>query len=301
MNKLASTLIVLAALSTAHAKPKAKGNVKAHMDRAAKAHKDGKFEVALAELKAAYEIEPQPKLIYAIAQVHAKLDHCEEAIEHYERFLAADNDKAKETVVRQAIDACKKKLADKPDKGDGVFRAKKDGETAEVKPVEASAVNREASAEPAPPPVETRPVPPPPPVEPPPAPPPAAAAPARSEPPPAVVMTTRSTHSPWYRDVLGDALVVTGVGATVASVFLYRAAQSDLDNAEAATTLAGYNDYRSNAESKQLYTYVLAGGGIALVTAGVLRFALRDNQRETRSVAIVPSGDGGLITFSGGF
>src|SRR6185503_10681618 len=92
-------------------------------------HKAGKCDVALTELQAAYAIDPQPKLMYAIAQVYAKLDKCEEAIEHYEKFNAATKDKSKQAVVQQAIDACKQKLADakpdKPEKGDGVFRAKK--------------------------------------------------------------------------------------------------------------------------------------------------------------------------------
>jgi tetratricopeptide (TPR) repeat protein len=298
MHKLALSVIVLATASTAYAKPKPKGQaaVKAHMDRAAKAHKAGKFEVALTELKAAYDVEPQPKLLYAIAQVYAKLDNCTDAIDYYERFLAADT--SKQGVVKQAIDACKKKLADKPDKpddkGDGVFRTKKiDGELPTAEPIEPP---------PPPPPVEAKLEPAPPVVieqprgaeRPPPAP---VSEPVPSEPAP--VATTQ--HSPWYRDALGDALVITGVAATVGSFFAYRAAQSDLDKAEDAGTLDAYNDLRDSAETKQLYTVVLAGGGLALVTAGVLRYALRDNRRETRGVAIVPTTSGGLITWSGGF
>jgi hypothetical protein len=143
----------------------------------------------------------------------------------------------------------------------------------------------------------------PPPVEaPPPSPnsaePPTRAAPA-DEPAPAIVTST--THSPWYRDVIGDALVLGGVAATVGSIVSYRGAQTDLDSAEAATSLDSYTEYRDSAERKQLYTFVLAGTGVALVTAGVIRYALRDNRRETRGVAIVPTGSGGLIAWSGGF
>ena len=50
MRKLATLMFVLAAAGAADAKPKAKGNVKVHMDKAAKAHKAGKFDVALTEL-----------------------------------------------------------------------------------------------------------------------------------------------------------------------------------------------------------------------------------------------------------
>lgn len=305
MRQLATILFVVAAATTAaHAKPKPKDSVKVHMDNAAKAHKAGKFEVALAELQAAYALDPQPKLLYAIAQVYAKLDNCEEAIAHYEKFNAATKDKSKQGVVKQAIDACKQKLAEKPDsakpdKGDSVFRSKKppadELPTADAKPEPA---NVESSP---PPPPETKPVEEPKPVEPareikafdePPAPP----APAP------VTVTTTTTRTPWYRDPIGDALVITGVGATIGSFFAYRSAQSELDEAERpGGTLAEYDEHRSNAERKQLYTIVLAGGGIALVTAGVLRYTLRGDRSESRSVAIVPTGDGGLITWSGGF
>jgi tetratricopeptide (TPR) repeat protein len=308
MRKLATLLIVVATATTVDAKPKPKGNVKAHMDKAAKAHKAGKFEVALTELQAAYAIDPQPKLVFAIAQVYAKLDDCEAAIDHYEKFNAITKDKSKQAVVKQAIDACKQKLADKPDKpdkpdkGDSVFRAKKppadELPTADAKPEPEQKIDEEPApiekpAEPTKPAEPAREIkafddPPP-----------------RAKPaPPASVSTTTTSRKAWYRDGLGDALVITGVGATIGSFFTYRAAQNELDAAEKESgtgSLARYDEHRSNAERNQLYTFVLAGGGIALVTAGVLRYTLRGDRRETRGVAIVPTSGGGTITWTGGF
>jgi tetratricopeptide (TPR) repeat protein len=281
MRKLATLLILLAAATTADAKPK-KDTAKVHMDRAAKAHKDGKYDVALTELQAAYEIDPQPKLLFAIAQVYAKLDNCEAAIDNYEKFNAATKDKSKQAVVEQAITACKKRLEDtKP--------AEKLAAT-EPPPVESKPEPAPVEPPPPPKPVETKPVEPPKQIT------------AFDEPTPAVTtsVTTMSSHSPWYRDVIGDTLVVAGLGATVGSVIMYTGAQSELDSAEAATNLGDYQQHRDSAEKKQLYTFVLAGGGIALVTAGVLHYALRSSHSE-RSVAVVPTGDGGLITWSGGF
>lgn len=312
MRKLATLLIlVAAATTTADAKPKPKGSVKVHMDKAAKAHKAGKFDVALTELQAAYELDPQPKLLFAIAQVYAKLDNCEAAIDHYEKFSAATKDKDKQAVAKQAIDACKKKLDEKPDKADkpeaggGVFRAKKPPEnelpTAETK---SDIPGIDPNAPSTPPAIEAKPdepkpeqkqitafdEPPPPPAKP------------VAQP---VAVTTTVTAQPkssaWYRDPIGDALVITGVGATIFSFFTYRGAQNDLDDAETASTLAEYDDHRHNAERKRLYTILLAGGGIALVTAGVLRYTLRSKHGESTTLAIVPGEDGGLITWSGGF
>jgi len=312
MRQLAAFLIAAAAVTSVDAKPKPKDSVKVHMDKAAKAHKAGKFGVALTELQAAYAIDPQPKLLFAIAQVYAKLDNCEAAIENYEKFNAATKDKEKQVVVQQAIDACKKKLDekagkattanDKPDKGDGVFRAKKPGEN-ELPTAEKPAETTESKVEttPTPPPVETKPLEPPKAVE--------QKQIARFEEPPkpaaqpavTTTVTAQPTSSPWYKDPIGDALVITGVGATVFSFVMYRGAQNELDDAEAANTLAEYDGYRDSAERKQLYTILLAGGGIALVTAGVLRYTLRSKHQESRSLAIVPSEHGGFVTWSGGF
>jgi tetratricopeptide (TPR) repeat protein len=267
MHKLATSILVLACATAANADPKptAKATVKEHMERAAKAHKEGKFDVALTELEAAYELEPQPKLVYAIAQVYAKLDRCSEAITHYEQFIAETEDKSQHSIAKQAIAACKQKL-------------------------EASAAAVDTKPETEPKPVE--PTPPQPVDEPKPAPPP-----VKVEPQPAPIVT----HSPWYTDMLGDALVIVGVAAGVGSVFTYQAAQSDLDAAESAPTLDGYKDLVDSAERKHLYTLVLAGGGAALVIGGVLRYTLRDSRRESSGVALVPTRDGGLITWSGGF
>lgn len=276
MRTLASLVIVLAATSLADAKPRDKATVKAHLDRAAKAHKAGDYAVALDELQAAYALDPQPRLLYAIAQVHAKLDDCTKAIDYYEQFIAATPDKEKQAVARQAIDACKERLAEQP-------------------------APEPAAAEPTPepPPADEKPAPP---AEPPPReirafdeP---RAAPEPAAPPTSVITRSRS---PWYSDAIGDVLVLGGVSAAIASVFVYRDASAELDAADAATSLADYDDHRRGAERKQLYTFVLAGSGVALVTAGVIRYALRDSGREGPAVAIVPSAGGGLVTWSGGF
>src|SRR5690606_36227471 len=149
--------------------------------------------------------------------------NCTAAIDHYEQFLAAVKDRSKQAVARQAIEACKQRLAEKTDV-----------------PEPAPATVEAPPSEPEPPPVEEGPVEAPPPD-------PAADSPPHAgslEPAPAVV--TRTTHSPWYRDVLGDALVLGGVAAAVGSIVMYRGARSDLDSAEGATTLDRYTEHRDN-------------------------------------------------------
>jgi hypothetical protein len=299
---LSIAIAVLALAQTAEAKPKAKPkqSAKSHIDKATKAHKDGKFDVALTELKAAYEIDPQPKLLFAIAQVYAKLDDCPSAVENYEKFLAKTKDKKKQDVVKQAIAACKsndtlasaKPDDNKPDdKKPDVFRKDKPVEEPPVTPPMPAAV--EASP---PPPVVESPPPPPPTLTPEQTPAPI----VKDEPLPAGPMATVTVKKPFYKDILGDVLVVGGVAAGVVSFIEYRGATSALDDAENATLLDDYEASLDEAHDKQRLSLILAGGSVVLVGAGVLRYAMHSGT-ETRAVAIVPTRSGGLITWTGGF
>jgi tetratricopeptide (TPR) repeat protein len=82
--------------------------------KATKAHKAGDFATALTNLMAAYDKDPQPELLYAIAQVHVKLLQCKEAIEYYEQFLATTPSEAAANDTREAIEVCKAKLPPEP-------------------------------------------------------------------------------------------------------------------------------------------------------------------------------------------
>src|SRR4051812_4431964 len=141
-HRLLSIAITISALvSAADAKPKkAKAKptqqtaaAKVHVDAATKAHKEGKFDTALTELQIAYDLSPEPKLLFAIAQVQAKLGDCSSAVDNYTKFLESTKDKKKQDVVKQAIAGCKPKdtpIASKPD--EGVFR--KFGEPTDTAP-----------------------------------------------------------------------------------------------------------------------------------------------------------------------
>lgn len=304
---IAIAVLALAHSADAKPKPKPKQSAKSHIDKATKAHKDGKFDVALTELKAAYEIEPEPKLLFAIAQVYAKLDDCPNAIENYEKFLAKTKDKKKQDVVKQAIAACKSNDAfasPKPDKPDNKPDAKPDDKKPDVfrkeKPIEETppppppATVVETS--PPSPPVEMQPPPPPPQRTPEPTPTPV----LHDEPLPAGPTATVTVKKPFYKDILGDVLVVGGVAAGVVSFIEYRGAVSKLDDAEHATLLDDYETSLDQAHDKRQLSLILAGGSVVLVGAGVLRYAMRSGT-ETRRVAIVPTSSGGFITWTGGF
>lgn len=92
--------------------PKQKQEAQKHIDAATEAHGQGKYDVALAELQAAYALDAQPDLLYAIGQVHVKLGQCEEAIASYEKFLAANPPEEPTAAANEAIASCRKQLAE---------------------------------------------------------------------------------------------------------------------------------------------------------------------------------------------
>lgn len=240
-NRLAhlSMLFVLAVPLAALGAPKKAAQQ--HVAKAMEAHKRDRFADAIVELQAAYAIDPQPDLLFAIGQLHVKLNNCPEAIAYYERYLATSPTPNATADTRQAIDTCK----------------------AGTPPTEqSSSVWRWTDWSVAPP----------------------------LSPPAA---------TPWYRDPLGDVLVVGGTAALVVGAFVYHDARSEIGDANAAPSYARHLELVDDARTKRTYAVVLIGGGAALAAAGVLHYVLRDRGREAPRVGMVPVDGGGLITWMG--
>src|SRR5205814_9252514 len=83
-----------------------KEDARAHIVNATRAHKEARFDDARVELEAAYQIDPQPDLLYAIGQVEAKLGRCDQATDHYRRFAATQSDPRVARVVALELPAC---------------------------------------------------------------------------------------------------------------------------------------------------------------------------------------------------
>lgn len=98
---------------TADAGPSAKDKkeAKKHVKAATQAHKEEKFDVALSELQAAYALDPQPDLLYAIGQVQVKLANCPEAIMSYEQFIESKPAEEFVDAANEAIRVCREQLA----------------------------------------------------------------------------------------------------------------------------------------------------------------------------------------------
>ena len=281
--------------ATAFAGPKQEA--KKHVDKAMKAHAEGKFDVALTELRAAYKLDPQPDLLYAMGQVYSKLGRCTDATESFEKFRKAKKkDPTIGKVVDEAIAACKS--ADSPfsdtHAAEGTTTEPAKTEPAKTEP----AKTEPAKTEPVTPPAKVETTPEPPKVETPPPPP---AEQPKPEPlpekelPPAPP-AAQASH--WYGDVLGDVLVVGGVAAFVGAGIEYKGARSSIDDAANATTLDQYNKSVDDAHRKRPMSLILGGAGAALVAGGLIHYMIHGTHAETHGVAVVPTADGGMITWT---
>ncbi|HEY4176312.1 MAG TPA: hypothetical protein VGM90_05755 [Kofleriaceae bacterium] len=105
------SLVLVCALVPAIAEAQtATDDAKVLLDKAGKAFQAGDFASALTSLQAAYDKDPQPDLLYAIAQTEQKLDKCGAAIGHYEQYLATSPSEGAAKDTREAIAVCKAKL-----------------------------------------------------------------------------------------------------------------------------------------------------------------------------------------------
>ena len=109
-------LLIAALCATATAGPSAKDKkeAKKHIKAATDAHQQQKFDVALTELQAAYALDPQPDLLYAIGQVQVKLGNCPEAIMSYEQFIESKPAPEVADAANEAIKVCREQLAAQP-------------------------------------------------------------------------------------------------------------------------------------------------------------------------------------------
>lgn len=64
----------------------------AHYQRAANLYTSQRYREALRELEAAYALQPFPRLLYNLGQVHRKLHQPQQALSYYELYLRTEPD-----------------------------------------------------------------------------------------------------------------------------------------------------------------------------------------------------------------
>jgi tetratricopeptide (TPR) repeat protein len=89
----------------------ARTEAKRRVSAATTLHQSGKFEEARGELVVAYALDPEPVVLFAIGQLHVKLNQCDQAILFYERFVTVNPESAAVADATQAIGVCKERLA----------------------------------------------------------------------------------------------------------------------------------------------------------------------------------------------
>ena len=99
---LAVQLIVLAALTREAAADRARDLYK----RGIEEYKAQKYEQAVATLKEAYELDPKPDSLFALAQAERLAGRCPEALVHYRKLLAETTDPAVLKAVQSNLDLC---------------------------------------------------------------------------------------------------------------------------------------------------------------------------------------------------
>lgn len=108
-------IIAIACALGSQAAADPKEDAKAHMQAAATAYKEGRFEDTLVELDKAYALDPKPELHYSIGQVYIKLGRCPDAILAYESFIASKPSRERVDLANQAIETCRAQQAATPE------------------------------------------------------------------------------------------------------------------------------------------------------------------------------------------
>lgn len=108
-------LAVLLVASVAAAQtPAPPPTVDDHLARVRELYDRGDFTHARDELRAAYQLEPRPELLFALGQVELNLGNFQVAIRYYEQFIATGPAADQIALAQQAIGAARARLATPP-------------------------------------------------------------------------------------------------------------------------------------------------------------------------------------------
>jgi tetratricopeptide (TPR) repeat protein len=85
-----------------------------HLARVRALYDRGDFAHARDELRAAYQLDPRPELLFALGQVELNLHNYAVAIRYYEQFITTGPAADQIALAQQAIGAARARLAEKP-------------------------------------------------------------------------------------------------------------------------------------------------------------------------------------------
>jgi tetratricopeptide (TPR) repeat protein len=103
---LALSVLAAARATAQPADPAVTAAARPHLEAALRLFKAREYAQALAEFRAAFDIDPQPALLYAIAQAERLNGDCRRAIRFYEAFLRTAPKQSQGLSARQNIARC---------------------------------------------------------------------------------------------------------------------------------------------------------------------------------------------------
>jgi hypothetical protein len=269
----------LVSAATAQAAPKDK-EAKKMFDKGVAAYTKGQYATASAALSESYAREGDPETLFAWAQSEKKLGHCANAIELYNTLLAFDLPVENKKVIEGQLAECKPD--DKPADKDKLVKEKAEKEKADHEKAEKAdreKADREKTREKADAEKKSHEE---------------KVAQVSEEPidKPEVHASTPESR-PWWKDPVGDTLVVTGaIGLGVGTVMLVSAHSADKDKTSPGITYTKYKSDLTTAHDDGLYGVVGLVAGSALVFGGVAWYATHKDHSATVTGYLAPTGGG---------
>ena len=89
----------------------APGEAKRHFERGLRLYDGHSYDEAIVELRASYQIDPRPEILYALGQAQRMNHQCKEAIVSYEAYLHTGPAARQEAAARDQIGSCRAELA----------------------------------------------------------------------------------------------------------------------------------------------------------------------------------------------
>lgn len=240
---------------------------KAKLDKGMKLAGEKNYDQAIKELRAGYVMSEAREFLYAMGQVERLRGNCRAALVQYQSFLDSSPSSEQVSATKLQMDRCE----------------------AELKPAEAKVEPRPAPVEPAPVAVATP--------DPKPAPPVIAPEPARPAAPVAVISPA---PAPWYKDTLGNVLLISGAAVAVAGGATFVVGNVVTTNSR--QSLDSYTAARELSWAQPVGLGLLGLGGAAII-GSVIRYATAGsgNAAPSTTVGFAPSSQGGQFVLSGSF
>ena len=238
--------------------------VQLHLERGIEFYAERQFELAIIEFRAGFALDPRPDFLFALAQAERLSGDCSTAVVYYRRFLQTKPDINQSEAASVNMKRCVRAL----ESGPGGKRL--------ARPSDALSEAERTSA--APPPLTPL---------------------ANSR--PTIGRQNDVPTKPWYRDVIGTSLLVSGVVGLGVGVGFFVASNSDENDALGANDQVVYERSIDSARSKRNVSIATASIGSALLVGAMIRYLTRDSREKRTRLTATPHRDGGSIAVFGRF